>query len=64
LNVENQDLFGDELNIASKLGEDIADMGQVLLTPAAAKAMEGMLELVEHSVNISGLSLRYFELPK
>jgi hypothetical protein len=30
------DLFGLELNLASKLGEDMARPGQALLTPAAA----------------------------
>lgn len=62
INVENQDVFGDEVNVASKLGEDVAGMGHVLLTAAAAqKAGEG-LKLVEHTVSISGLSLTYFEL--
>jgi class 3 adenylate cyclase len=62
LNVENQDVFGDEMNIASKLGEDVAGMGQVLLTASAAEAAAGSVPLVEHSVSISGLALQYFEL--
>lgn len=32
------DLFGLEVNLASKLGEDLAEPGDVLLTPAAAAA--------------------------
>ncbi len=63
LNVENQDVFGDEVNVASKLGEDVAGMGHVLLTSAAAKAAGEALKLVEHTVSISGLALQYYELP-
>ncbi len=33
------DLFGLEVNLASKLGEDLARPGEVLLTPAAAEAL-------------------------
>jgi class 3 adenylate cyclase len=35
LDLEN-DVFGLEVNLASKLGEDMAERGEVLLTPAAA----------------------------
>ncbi len=38
LDVEG-DLFGLEMNLASKLGEDLARPGEVLLTPSAAKAL-------------------------
>ncbi len=37
LNLEH-DLFGLEVNLASRLGEDLAEPGDVLLTPAAAAA--------------------------
>jgi class 3 adenylate cyclase len=33
--VGNQDLFGNEMNLASKLGEDLARQGEILLTEAA-----------------------------
>lgn len=33
------DLFGAEVNAASRLGEDVAEAGQVLLTPAAQAAL-------------------------
>lgn len=62
LNVENEDVFGDEMNVASKLGEDVAEMGQVLLTSAAAQATGGAANLTEHVVSISGLSLQYYQL--
>jgi class 3 adenylate cyclase len=34
------DLFGLELNLASKLGEDLARPGEALLSPAAAAALD------------------------
>jgi class 3 adenylate cyclase len=39
LDVEG-DLFGLEVNLASKLGEDLAKPGEALLTPAAAAALD------------------------
>ena len=35
------DVFGLEVNVASKLGEDLAKPGEALLTPAAAAALDG-----------------------
>lgn len=35
-----EDVFGLEVNLASKIGEDLARPGQVLLTPAAAAALD------------------------
>ena len=34
------DLFGLEVNLASKLGEDLAEPGEALLTPSAAAALD------------------------
>lgn len=63
LNIADQDLFGDEINVASKLGEDVASMGQILLTSEAAAALrDPAVKLAEHAVSISGLSLKYFEV--
>jgi hypothetical protein len=39
LMVDDDDLFGNELNLASKLGEDIALSGETLLTEAAHKQL-------------------------
>lgn len=35
-----RDMFGLEVNLASKLGEDVAEPGEALLTPAAAAALD------------------------
>lgn len=61
LNVEDEDLFGCEVNLASKLGEDIGRMGEILLTEAAHAALqEPDLETRQENVSVSGLSLSYF----
>jgi adenylate cyclase len=63
LNIERHDLFGDEVNLASKLGEDIAQGGEILLTPAAnAEAAVAGIATRAEAVSISGLSLTYFAL--
>lgn len=60
LNVDEDDLFGDEVNLASKLGEDIADRGVILLTEAAqAEAKEAGIATRAEEIGISGLSLPY-----
>lgn len=51
------DLFGDEVNLASKLGEDIAEHGEVLLTERAHVKLRGhRLEPME--LSISGILLK------
>jgi class 3 adenylate cyclase len=48
----NGDRFGLELNLASKLGEDLARPGEALLTPAAAAALDARTRrrVVPHQV--------------
>lgn len=61
LNIADEDLFGDEVNLASKLGEDLAGQGEILLTAAAhAQLQNANIETREETVSISGLSLSYF----
>ena len=60
LNVEDEDLFGDEVNLASKLGEDVAGRGAVLLTSQAqAQIQDAAIPTREELLSISGLSLEY-----
>ncbi|RMG17703.1 MAG: adenylate/guanylate cyclase domain-containing protein [Deltaproteobacteria bacterium] len=40
LRIGDHDVWGEEVNYASKLGEDIARHGEILLTPAASDAVE------------------------
>lgn len=65
LNIDEKDMFGDELNIASKLGEDLARPGQILLTEAAsarAKALGVETRECGRDTHGSSLVLARFEL--
>jgi class 3 adenylate cyclase len=60
--LEDEDLFGDEVNLASKLGEDVAQGGMVLLTEAARAQLEPAVTSYEERASISGLGLVYHVL--
>jgi class 3 adenylate cyclase len=63
--IGDEDLFGNEMNLACKLGEDIAVKGQILLTPAAFNALPpGRYEFRLEEIKISGLDVQYFQLEK
>jgi len=53
------DLFGDEVNLTSKLGEDVAQGGMILLTEAARAEMPAEFKTTEERASISGLVLVY-----
>lgn len=61
LNIGDEDIFGDEMNLACKLGEDIAEKGQILLTPAAKAELNGSnFAMREGAISISGIHLNYY----
>lgn len=61
LNVGDEDLWGSEVNLASRLGEDVAQLGDILLTEAARTQLEDdALPIAECAVQISGLPLTYY----
>lgn len=60
--LEDEDLFGDEVNLSSKLGEDVAQGGQVLLTEAARAELDPAVATTPERVSVSGLVLNYFGL--
>lgn len=61
--VVGDDLFGDEMNLASKLGEDLAQRDEILLTPAAHAAVDASSwRFDEVSFRASGLELRAYRL--
>ncbi len=61
--IGDEDLFGGEVNLASKLGEDIAGDGEILLTQAAHAELGDVTgEPEERTVSISGLELRHYPL--
>jgi adenylate cyclase len=56
--VENEDLYGSEVNLASKLGEDLAQRGEILLTESAYARVDPARRKYEQlSMSISGLDL-------
>lgn len=56
--VENKDLYGCEVNLASKLGEDLAECGEILLTEAAFRRAYAEAEgFGKVEATISGLRL-------
>ena len=60
LNIENKDLFGAEVNFASKLGEDIAGSGEILLTENAfAQIQEIGAHFQAKTIEISDFPLPY-----
>jgi class 3 adenylate cyclase len=63
LSVGNDDLFGDEMNLASKLGEDLARESEILLTARAYKALDAQKLLCkEMHATISGFEITFYRL--
>jgi adenylate cyclase len=61
LNVENETIYGNEVNLASKLGEDIGNLGDVLLTESAYDEVKASgIDCEERMVSVSGLELTYY----
>jgi adenylate cyclase len=60
--IEDHDLFGDEVNLASKLAEDVAQGGEVLMTEAARASLVADVDAVDKTIGVSGLTLSYFQL--
>jgi len=56
--IDEKDMFGSEVNLACKLGEDIAGKGEILLTSAAGSALSGNQFILEPmQVAISEMTL-------
>ena len=62
--VGDDDAYGDEMNVACKLGEDLAEQGEILLTAAAHEALGASTEwqFEDSSVRISGLDLTAYKV--
>ncbi|MBD2256849.1 adenylate/guanylate cyclase domain-containing protein [Pseudanabaena sp. FACHB-2040] len=62
--VGERDVFGHEMNLASKLGEDIAEDDEILLTAAAFAALPALPPGVEPlQAEVSGLMLQLYRVP-
>ncbi|WP_052129380.1 adenylate/guanylate cyclase domain-containing protein [Sphingomonas sp. 35-24ZXX] len=63
LNIDDSDLFGDEMNLTCKLGEDIAQRSEILLTEGAHTTLTlKNVETRPEQLSISGLALIYHRL--
>ena len=57
--IGNEDCFGDPVNRASKMGEDVAAAGEILITKEALESIptEAGIKTREISISISGISI-------
>ena len=63
--IENGDIFGSEVNLASKLGEDLAQRGEILLTESAfARVDQSRHEYERLLMSVSGLELIVHKVKK
>lgn len=64
LQTAHEGVFGDEMNLASKLGEDLGSGNEIMLTEAAFKAIDPDLKdpFSLHSVRVSGVDIDYYHL--
>ena len=62
--IDVDDAYGDEMNIACKLGEDLAEQGEVLLTASAHDALgdTDAWQFEDYSATISGLDVTAYRL--
>jgi len=64
LRSSREGVFGNEMNLASKLGEDIAGEGEILLTESAYKSVpkEYRKKFIRKNETISDIELSYYSL--
>jgi adenylate cyclase len=63
LMIEDRDVFGNEMNLASKLGEDLARANEILLTESAYKQLsETHYSWEELEFSVSGLEVTTYKV--
>ena len=62
LDAGHEGCFGNEVNVASKLGEDTAEPGEILLTQSAYETIEPTRQslFTARSLEVSGVSIQYY----
>ena len=61
--VENEDMWGNEVNLASKLGEDIAQDGEILLTEAAYNSLQNRNHpVLRQTLSIAGIAFDAYKV--
>jgi len=58
--IGDHELYGSEMNVASKLGEDVAARGEILLSSSARERVASEFDATEIAVELSGLTLRAY----
>lgn len=63
--IEGEDCFGDAVNRASKLGEDVAAAGEILITKDAMDMVppEANIKTKEMTISISGINIPAYSIP-
>ncbi|MFZ2803672.1 MAG: adenylate/guanylate cyclase domain-containing protein, partial [Patescibacteria group bacterium] len=56
------DMYGNEMNLASKLGEDVAEKGEILLTEAAKKSCKKKTTFSSFPLTVSGVTMKAFKV--
>jgi class 3 adenylate cyclase len=56
------DMYGNEMNLASKLGEDVAEKGEVLLTEAAKRGCKKKRAMTGFPLTVSGVNMKAFKV--
>jgi class 3 adenylate cyclase len=64
LRSEHEGVYGNEMNYASKLGEDIAEAGETLLTQAAFQALSNpeSLQVSKTNIGVSGVEMPVYSV--
>lgn len=62
LMIDDRDLFGSEVNVAAKLGEDVARQGETLLTQAAQARLEKGVRTEERQFHFGAIAITAFKL--
>jgi class 3 adenylate cyclase len=61
--IGEENIYGDEMNVASKLGEDVAEPNEILVTESAFnEAGDELSDLNpdKRSIKVSGVDLTYY----
>lgn len=59
LDLAGEDLFGDTVNVACKLGENVAQRGEILITEDGFGRIQSVVSSRRMEVSVSGLALSY-----
>ena len=63
LRIGDEDVFGDEMNLASKLGEDVAGPEELLITESTYQRIKQTIEDVTyepHRIDLGGVEVSYY----